>query len=109
MNLLYAAVQQQGGKGSVESAMGPYLAMNGMNHNNNNINIKNLHNSALDSMSTIYAQIDSAQSSLVDFPLHASSPTPTGRSPSKLNRSSSSRSGHLRREQQLLAERRDLM
>ena len=32
MNLLYSAVQRQGGTGSVETAMSPYLAMTGMSN-----------------------------------------------------------------------------
>ena len=51
MKLLYSAVQRQGGTGSVETAMPPYLAMTG--------NVKNMRNASVDSVSAIYAQIRS--------------------------------------------------
>ena len=63
MNLLYSAVQQQGGKGSVETAMSPYLAMTGFTSNN----VRNLENAAIDSVSAIYAQIDSSKGSLEEI------------------------------------------
>ena len=62
MNLLYSAVQQQGGTGSVECAMSPYLAMTGTHFNNNN-NIKSMASATIDSVSAIYAQIDSHKGS----------------------------------------------
>jgi len=59
MNLLYSAVQRQGGTGSVESAMSPYLEMTN--------NVKNLRNAAIDSVSAIYAQIESSRGSSEDL------------------------------------------
>lgn len=53
MNLLYDAVQRQGGSGSVETAMSPYLEMSAAN-------VRNLRIAAIDSMSAIYAQIESS-------------------------------------------------
>ncbi|MCP3665977.1 MAG: hypothetical protein GY696_26345, partial [Gammaproteobacteria bacterium] len=61
MNLLYSAVQKQGGIGSVESAMSPYLAMTGNQFNNSNI--KSMASATIDSVSAIYAQIDSHKGS----------------------------------------------
>jgi len=60
MNLLYSAVQRQGGSGSVENAMSPYLEMTANNLTNN---VKNLRNAAIDSVSAIYAQIESSKGS----------------------------------------------
>jgi hypothetical protein len=64
MNLLYAAIQRQGGTGSVETAMSPYLSMTGFetstalaSSSSAAGNVKNLHNAAIDSVSAIYAQI----------------------------------------------------
>ena len=51
MNLLYSAVQHQGGSGSIETAMSTYLAMTG------NGNVRNMRNASVDSVSAIYAQI----------------------------------------------------
>merc|ERR1712130_20915 len=59
MNLLYSAVQRQGGTGSVENAMSPYLEMTN--------NVKNLRNAAIDSVSAIYAQIESSRGSSEDL------------------------------------------
>jgi len=60
MNLLYSAVQRQGGVGNVEtamtSAMSPYLSMQGSS------NIRNMRNASIDTVSAIYAQIDSVSS-----------------------------------------------
>ena len=50
MNLLYSAVQHQGGSGSIETAMSTYLAMTGNG---------NVRNASVDSVSAIYAQIGS--------------------------------------------------
>ena len=63
MNLLYSAVQRQGGTGSVEHAMSPYLEMTN--------NVKNLRNAAIDSVSAIYAQIESSRGSSEDLNLQA--------------------------------------
>eukprot|EP00090_Calanus_glacialis_P002722 TRINITY_DN12030_c0_g1_i1.p1 TRINITY_DN12030_c0_g1~~TRINITY_DN12030_c0_g1_i1.p1 ORF type:complete len:945 (-),score=176.56 TRINITY_DN12030_c0_g1_i1:301-3135(-) len=63
MNLLYSAVQRQGGTGSVENAMSPYLEMTN--------NVKNLRNAAIDSVSAIYAQIESSRGSSEDLNLQA--------------------------------------
>ena len=65
MNLLYAAIQRQGGTGSVETAMSPYLSMTGFETSvvaasSAASNVKNLRNAAIDSVSAIYAQIDSS-------------------------------------------------
>ena len=46
MNLMYNALQRQGGNGSVESAMSPYIAMN---------NVRLLPNANVESISAIYA------------------------------------------------------
>ena len=51
MNLLYSTVQRQGGTGSIETAMSPYLVMTG------NGNGRNMRNASVDSVSAIYAQI----------------------------------------------------
>jgi len=63
MNLLYSAVQRQGGTGSVENAMSPYLEMTN--------NVKNLRNAAIDSVSAIYAQIESSRGSSEDLSCQA--------------------------------------
>lgn len=74
MNLLYSAVQRQGGKGTVESAMSPYLAMTG---NHFNKNIRNLENASIDSVSAIYAQIESSKGSTENISSRGSkTPTP---------------------------------
>ncbi|XP_059082077.1 uncharacterized protein LOC131879711 [Tigriopus californicus] len=51
MNILYNAVQKQGGGGSVESAMSPYIAMTSNNKNN----VKLLPNANVEVVSAIYA------------------------------------------------------
>lgn len=51
MNILYNAVQKQGGGGSVESAMSPYIAMTSSNKNN----VKLLPNANVEVVSAIYA------------------------------------------------------
>merc|ERR1719507_207979 len=56
MNLLYDAVQRQGGTGTVETAMSPYLEMTAAN----SLNVRNLRNATVDSVSAIYAQIESS-------------------------------------------------
>eukprot|EP00092_Neocalanus_flemingeri_P013794 GFUD01014880.1.p1 GENE.GFUD01014880.1~~GFUD01014880.1.p1 ORF type:complete len:961 (+),score=185.10 GFUD01014880.1:150-3032(+) len=68
MNLLYSAVQRQGGTGSVENAMSPYLEMTANNLTNN---VKNLRNAAIDSVSAIYAQIESSRGSSEELNLQA--------------------------------------
>eukprot|EP00095_Tigriopus_kingsejongensis_P009859 snap_masked-scaffold853_size88743-processed-gene-0.8 protein:Tk09859 transcript:snap_masked-scaffold853_size88743-processed-gene-0.8-mRNA-1 annotation:"iq motif and sec7 domain-containing protein 2 isoform x6" len=52
MNILYNAVQKQGGGGSVESAMSPYIAMTSSPSKNN---VKLLPNANVDVISAIYA------------------------------------------------------
>merc|ERR550519_2288470 len=56
MNLLYDAVQRQGGTGTVETAMSPYLEMTAAN----SLNVRNLRSATVDSVSAIYAQIESS-------------------------------------------------
>jgi len=68
MNLVYYAVQRQGGTGSVENAMSPYLEMTANNLTNN---VKNLRNAAIDSVSAIYAQIESSRGSSEDLSFQA--------------------------------------
>jgi len=102
MNLLYSAVQQQGGKGSVESAMSPYLAMTGLGTNwHVDNNIRNLHNAAIDSVSAIYAQIESSKGSVADYEV-GGKVTPTRANNNNKPRSPSNKS-------KALAEFRDLM
>jgi len=99
MNLLYSAVQQQGGKGSVETAMSPYLAMTGFTNNN----VRNLENAAIDSVSAIYAQIDSSKGSLEEIRTSPKGGKATP-SPSKSTKQRSSSS-----KTRALAEFRELM
>ena len=70
MNLLYDAVQRQGGSGSVETAMSPYLEMTAAR-----TNVRNVKNAAIDSVSAIYAQIES---SAVSAASEAGGPIPPG-------------------------------
>ena len=108
MNLLYSAVQQQGGQGSLESALSPYLAMTNAAAVSpylpmtgfNNKPAPVIESTAID-YSAIYAQIDSSKGSLET--LHQMSPTspPSSSSPTK-KRSNSTKA-------KALAEHRELM
>lgn len=120
MNLLYSAVQQQGGKGSVESAMSPYLAMTAAASAQCGVvdnNIRNLHNAAIDSVSAIYAQIGSSKeggmSVAGDYEVGGSELTATGRTPTQPtpdnNNKASSHSNTSSSRSKALAEFRDLM
>ena len=63
MNILYEALQRQGGSGSVEGAISPYIAMTAaaaMQRKTNNV--KHLPNANLDTISAVYAQPDEGQS-----------------------------------------------
>ena len=95
MNLLYDAVQRQGGTGSVETAMSPYLDMAVAN----SANVRNLRNAAIDSVSSIYAQIESSAVSA------ASSEAGGPRPPGLPRGAASSAGGHSKS----LAEFRNLM
>merc|ERR1719412_1372192 len=55
MNVIYSAVQRQGGGGSVEDAISPYLDMK-------QPNVKNLANANVDAISSIYARPQSVSS-----------------------------------------------
>ena len=63
MNILYEALQRQGGSGSVEGAISPYIAMTAaaaMQRKTNNL--RHLRNANLDTISAVYAQPDDGHS-----------------------------------------------
>eukprot|EP00094_Tigriopus_californicus_P004278 TCALIF_04124-PA protein Name:"Similar to IQSEC1 IQ motif and SEC7 domain-containing protein 1 (Homo sapiens)" AED:0.58 eAED:0.58 QI:0/0/0/0.5/1/1/2/0/1006 len=89
MNILYNAVQKQGGGGSVESAMSPYIAMTSNNKNN----VKLLPNANVEVVSAIYANpllSTNGRSGSVSSIVGDDSPNASGR------QRSSSRSGRFR-------------
>lgn len=84
MNILYEALQRQGGSGSVEGAISPYIAMTAaaaMQRKSNNV--RHLPNANLDTISAVYAQPDEG---------HHQSKRHTSRSGKSRTRSSSASS-----------------
>lgn len=79
MNLLYDAVQRQGGSGSVETAMSPYLEMSAAM---SRTNVRNLKHTSIDTVSAIYAQIESSAVSQVSDTGARPPGLPRGRRPS---------------------------
>lgn len=64
MNVIYNAVQRQGGRGSVEDAISPYIDMTTSTPNNKTAsNVKMLPNANIDAISSIYARPQSITSS----------------------------------------------
>ena len=94
MNFLYSAVQSQGGGGSVESAMSPYLAMTSP-HAASSTNGKHYYQ-AVSQMSAIYDQIQSHKGSNEALNV-------------RIGDQSSLNSGHQRKNYQALEQFRQLM
>jgi IQ motif/SEC7 domain-containing protein len=117
MNLLYAAIQRQGGTGSVETAMSPYLSMTGFETSaaggpsSASCNVKNLRNAAIDSVSAIYAQIDSSSSrgSYEELAKTTSGAPPTASPSSKPTTTRRRESSSSSKSSKALAEFRELM
>ena len=99
MNLLYDAVQRQGGTGSVETAMSPYLEMSAAVANNTNL--RGMRNVAVDSVSAIYAQIES---SAVSAASEAGGPRPPSRGRGASSASAGGRTKRLGEFHQLMKE-----
>ena len=87
MNVIYNAVQRQGGGGSVEDAISPYLQMNSTPKAVKNI--KMLPNANVDSISSIYARPNSSDISSV------------GNSPQSITSSSSASKTKSRKSKQM--------
>lgn len=103
MNVLYNAVQRQGGGGSVEDAISPYINMTGVSPKAAN-NLRTLPNANVDSISTIYASPQSITSS-EQSSVRLSKKKLTSTSSSESTSSSSS----ARAKKKAMAEFKDLM
>jgi len=114
MNVLYNAVQRQGGGGSVEAAISPYLSMGGAGNRSSTADVRTMPEARPEGVSAIYARPESVLSKKSSSSSRARSNSTSRlqevtRKASRKFRSSSTSSNLVKSKARALAEFKELM